>query len=208
MTTIKRGSRGEEVRALQRRLHLAEDGIFGALTEEAVKEFQRSYGLVADGIVGQQTWQALGVSDLSALREVRRSKRAISEIIVHCSATAEGKDYTVEDIKRWHIARGFATIGYHYVVYRDGTIHEGRSIDTAGAHCAGHNAHSIGVCYIGGLASDSKTPKDTRTAEQREGLRWLIESLKDVYHKATVHGHREFANKACPCFDAKKEYGL
>lgn len=206
MTTIKRGSRGEEVRALQRRLHLAEDGIFGALTEEAVKEFQRSYGLLADGIVGQQTWQALGVSDLSALREVRRSKRAISEIIVHCSATAEGKDYTVEDIKRWHIARGFATIGYHYVVYRDGTIHEGRSIDTAGAHCTGHNAHSIGVCYIGGLASDSKTPKDTRTAEQREGLRWLIESLKDVYHKATVHGHREFANKACPCFDAKKEY--
>lgn len=208
MTTIKRGSRGEEVRALQRRLHLAEDGIFGALTEEAVKEFQRSYGLVADGIVGQQTWQALGVSDLSALREVRRSKRAISEIIVHCSATAEGKDYTVEDIKRWHIARGFATIGYHYVVYRDGTIHEGRSIDTAGAHCIGHNTHSIGVCYIGGLAADGKTPKDTRTAKQREGLRWLISELKAIYPKATVHGHREYANKACPCFDARKEYGL
>jgi N-acetylmuramoyl-L-alanine amidase len=206
MTTIKKGSKGEEVRVLQRRLHLAEDGIFGALTEEAVKEFQRSYGLVADGIVGQQTWQALGVSDLSSLHSVKKSKRAINEIIVHCSATPEGKDYTVADIKRWHIARGFKTIGYHYVVYRDGTIHEGRDINTAGAHCTGHNTHSIGVCYIGGCAADGKTPKDTRTKEQKESLVWLLRELCDVYPNAVIHGHRDFANKACPSFDATKEY--
>lgn len=206
MTTIKMGSKGEEVRVLQRRLHLAEDGIFGALTEEAVKEFQRSYGLVADGIVGQQTWQALGVSDLSSLHSVKKIKRAINEIIVHCSATPEGKDYTVADIKRWHIARGFNTIGYHYVVYRDGTIHEGRDINTAGAHCTGHNTHSIGVCYIGGCAADGKTPKDTRTKEQKESLVWLLRELCDVYPKAVIHGHRDYANKACPSFDATKEY--
>lgn len=203
MNTIKRGSRGEEVRTLQRRLHLYEDGIFGALTEAAVCEFQLRYGLKVDGIVGQQTWQALGVDDL---RSVRKSKRIINEIIVHCSATPEGRDYTVEDIKRWHLRRGFSTIGYHYVVYRDGSVHEGRSVDVSGAHCTGHNSHSIGVCYIGGLAADGKTPKDTRTAAQREGLAWLIRSLRDVYPRAVVHGHREFANKACPCFDAFKEY--
>lgn len=203
MNTIKIGSRGEEVRTLQRRLNLYADGIFGPLTDEAVREFQRCYGLTVDGVVGVQTWQALGVEDL---RNVRKSKRIINEIIVHCSATPEGKDYTTEDIKRWHLQRGFSTIGYHYVVYRDGSVHEGRSVDVSGAHCTGHNSHSIGVCYIGGLASDGKTPKDTRTDAQREGLAWLIRSLKDVYPRAVVHGHREFANKACPCFDAYSEY--
>lgn len=202
MNTIKRGSRGEEVRVLQRRLSLLDDGVFGRLTEEAVKEFQARYGLVVDGIVGPQTWQALGVDDL---RSVRKSKRIINEIIVHCSATPAGRSVTVEDIRRWHLQRGFSDIGYHYVVYLDGSIHEGRSVDVSGAHCSGHNAHSIGVCYVGGLDSKGR-PADTRTDEQREGLRWLVESLKDVYPRAVVHGHREFANKACPCFDAFKEY--
>lgn len=89
--------------------------------------------------------------------------RKITEIIVHCSATPEGKDYTVSDITRWHKARGFKTIGYHYIVYRDGSVHEGRKESGVGAHCYGHNRNSIGVCYIGGLATDCKTPKDTRT---------------------------------------------
>lgn len=203
MNTIKRGSRGEEVKTLQRRLNLYADGIFGALTEEAVKEFQRRYGLTVDGIVGQQTWQALGVDDL---RSVRKSRRVINEIIVHCSATPEGREVTVDDIRRWHLARGFADVGYHYVVYLDGSVHEGRSVDVAGAHCTGHNSHSIGVCYVGGLAKDGKTPKDTRTDKQKEGLLWLIKSLKDVYPRAVVHGHCEYAAKACPCFDAFKEY--
>ena len=203
MNTIKRGSRGEEVRVLQRRLSLLPDGIFGPLTEEAVREFQARYGLTVDGIVGVQTWQALGIDNL---RSVRKSNRIINEIIVHCSATPAGRSVTVEDIRRWHMQRGFADIGYHYVVYLDGSIHEGRSVDVSGAHCTGHNAHSIGVCYIGGLAADGKTPKDTRTDAQRDGLAWLIRSLRDVYPRASVHGHCEYAAKACPCFDAYKEY--
>ena len=132
--------------------------------------------------------------------------RIINEIIIHCSATSEGKDYTVEQIRQWHKQRGFSDIGYHYVIYRDGSIHSGRPIERIGAHCLKHNAHSIGVCYIGGVAKDGKTPKDTRTDAQKESLIKLIKELKVKYPKATVHGHREYANKACPCFDAKNEY--
>lgn len=132
--------------------------------------------------------------------------RIINEIIIHCSATPEGKDYTVEQIRQWHKQRGFSDIGYHYVIYRDGSIHSGRPIERIGAHCLKHNAHSIGVCYIGGVAKDGKTPKDTRTDAQKESLIKLIKELKVKYPKATVHGHREYANKACPCFDAKSEY--
>ena len=95
--------------------------------------------------------------------------RTITEIIIHCSATIEGKDYTVEDIDRWHRQRGFARVGYHYVIRLDGTIQQGRPLDIAGAHCIGHNAHSIGICYIGGLDQTGK-PKDTRTQAQKDSL--------------------------------------
>ena len=126
--------------------------------------------------------------------------REITRIILHCSATPEGKDFTVADIDKWHKARGWQGIGYHYVVYRDGSVHEGRNIVVAGAHTSGYNKNSIGVCYIGGVAADGKTPKDTRTAAQRRALRVLVEQLKKQFPKATVHGHYEFAAKACPSF--------
>lgn len=129
--------------------------------------------------------------------------RTINEIILHCSATQESRDYTVADIERWHKQRGFKMIGYHYVVYRDGSIHQGRPLEMVGAHCTGHNAQSIGICYIGGLDAAGR-PKDTRTAQQREALRSLVRALQQQYPLATVHGHREFANKACPCFDVKE----
>lgn len=132
--------------------------------------------------------------------------RVINEIIVHCSATAEGKDFNVADIDRWHRARGWAGCGYHYVVKLDGTVQTGRDESVAGAHCYGHNAHSIGVCYIGGLAADGTTPKDTRTTAQKAALRALLVRLKKKYPAATIHGHRDFAAKACPSFDATTEY--
>lgn len=132
--------------------------------------------------------------------------RTINEIIVHCTATPEGKDYTVEDITRWHKDRGFKTIGYHYVVYRDGSVHEGRPLSEVGAHCIGHNAHSIGVCYIGGLTADGRKAKDTRTLEQKEALVLLLVRLKKKFPLAKIHGHRDFAAKECPSFDATREY--
>jgi N-acetylmuramoyl-L-alanine amidase len=132
--------------------------------------------------------------------------RTIKEIIVHCSATQEGKDFTIADIDRWHRQRGFTKIGYHYVIYRDGTIHVGRNESEVGAHCLGHNQNSIGICYIGGLSSDGKTPKDTRTDAQKKALTTLLQALKKKYPSASIHGHRDFAKKACPSFDATKEY--
>lgn len=132
--------------------------------------------------------------------------RTINEIIVHCSATPEGKKFTSKDIEKWHLKRGFKKIGYHYVVLLDGTVETGRKEFEVGAHCEGHNTKSIGICYIGGLNITGKAPKDTRTPEQKKALMTLLINLKEKYPKAVIHGHRDFANKACPSFDATSEY--
>lgn len=137
---------------------------------------------------------------------LKKSRRRINEIIVHCTATPEGRDYTVADIRQMHKAQGWVDIGYHYLIYRDGSIHEGRNVDLVGAHCQGHNAQSIGVCYVGGVARDGKTPKDTRTQAQKDALVHLLMQLVCLYPDATIRGHRDFAAKACPSFDATKEY--
>ena len=133
--------------------------------------------------------------------------RKINKIIIHCSATPEGKHFTVNDVRKWHRQMGFADVGYHYLVYLDGSVHPGRPIEQVGAHCYGHNAHSIGVCYIGGLDADGKTPKDTRTSRQKKGLDALVKLLQLNFPFASIHGHREFAAKACPCFEVKSEFG-
>ena len=132
--------------------------------------------------------------------------RKINEIIVHCAATPEGKNFKAADIDRWHRERKMKCIGYHYVVDLDGTVEPGRPESEIGAHCLGHNQYSIGVCYVAGLAEDGKTPKDTRTATQKEALLALLKKLRAKYPKASSHGHREFAAKACPSFDATTEY--
>lgn len=195
MNIIKLGSKGADVKILQSKLNLIVDGVFGPITEETVKEFQRNNNLTVDGIVGNNTWNKL-----------LPNKRNIKEIIIHCSATPEGKDFTVSDIRRVHLQRGFSDIGYHYIIYRDGTIHKGRNEYVIGAHCTGHNTISIGVCYIGGLSKDGKSPKDTRTKEQKASLLSLLRELKNKYPNVRIYPHYKFANKACPCFDAEKEY--
>lgn len=130
----------------------------------------------------------------------------VKYLIVHCSATMADRDFKAKDIDAWHREKGWAGIGYHYVIDLDGTIEKGRPETKAGAHCYGKNSCSIGICYIGGLAKDGKTPKDTRTEAQKQSLINLLTELKAKYPKATIHGHCEFASKACPCFDAKNEY--
>ena len=133
--------------------------------------------------------------------------RKINKIIIHCSATPEGRDVKIETIRSWHIKNNhWKDIGYHYVIELDGSIHKGRDESVVGAHCSGQNANSIGVCYVGGVGKDGKTPKDTRTDAQKQSLIELLKSLKAKYPAAIVYGHRDFAAKACPSFDAKKEY--
>ena len=133
--------------------------------------------------------------------------RVITLIVIHCSAVKPDQSSSAAQIDTWHRQRGFHLgIGYHYVIRRDGTIEPGRPEWMVGAHCLNHNAHSIGICYEGGLDIRGQ-PADTRTAEQKQSMRRLIEELHERYPRALVVGHRDLdPKKACPCFDAVKEY--
>ena len=203
MTTLyKIGSRGEMVKQIQKALHLLPDGIYGIMTRDAVAQFQIGNGLKADGIVGPATLAKL------IPQRLKRSKRTITEIIVHCTATPEDREVSMSELRQWHKQRGFTDVGYHYVVHLHGDVENGRDVDIVGAHCTGHNAHSIGVCYVGGVAKDGKTPKDTRTLQQKDALLKLLTELKKTYPGVKIYGHRDFARKACPSFDATSEYKI
>ena len=227
MDIYKRGSRGEGVRLLQKALSTAgyaviPDGIYGIITEEAVKAYQKDNGLRPDGIAGPATLGKLLASKISN----KKSKRRIDEIIIHCTATPEGKQMSIDEIRRGHRQRGFSDIGYHYVVMLDGSVQNGRDVDLIGAHALNHNAHSIGVSYVGGLENSPGVPydklkaKDTRNEKQKKALVDLLKVLRLNFPKANIIGHRDTSPdkngngliepsewiKMCPCFDAIKEY--
>ena len=127
--------------------------------------------------------------------------RTITLIIIHCSATPEGRSLSFEECRRDHIMhRHFRDIGYHFYITRDGTVHDGRHIEKVGAHCEGHNSHSFGICYEGGLDANGK-PADTRTEAQRKALKSLVERMHRLFPKALIVGHHDLnPRKACPCF--------
>ncbi len=134
--------------------------------------------------------------------------RDIREIIIHCTATPRGRAVTVDELRRWHRAQGWSDVGYHYIIYLDGSVHAGRPLATPGAHCRGHNQHSIGVCYVGGLSSDGTTPLDTRTNEQRLSMTQLLRLLRHRFPNADIVGHCDInPAKACPCFNVRREFG-
>ena len=146
-------------------------------------------------------------------------------IVIHTTATPEGKPFTVADITRMHKARGFQTIGYHYLIGLNGEIWPGRVPDNSvGAHVAGYNSTTLGVSYVGGVDKNNK-PKDTRTDGQRAAMLTLIRKLLIKYPKAMILGHRDLSPdknhdgvvtpnewiKQCPCFSARtwaRENGL
>lgn len=159
---------------------------------------------------------------IAQLQAFNPNVRKITGIVIHCSATAEGKDFDASDIERWHKERRFNRIGYHFVIKLDGTIQTGRELTMAGAHVSGHNAHTIGICYIGGLDAKGKA-KDTRTEQQKESLLWLLRAIRKHIRGGadfTIKGHRDYSPdqnndgiiqtheriKECPCFDVIPEY--
>ena len=137
------------------------------------------------------------------IEQLTNTKRKITDIIIHCSATKEGKDYSVFDIDKWHKARKFKSIGYHFVIYRNGQIVCGRPISEIGAHTTNHNTGSIGICYIGGL-DENGNPKDTKTYQQENALINLVKYLAKKFNVKRITGHYNWAAKACPCFDVEQ----
>ena len=134
--------------------------------------------------------------------------REIKLLVIHCSATRCNEPFTVEQLRQAHLARGFHDIGYHFYITRDGALHRCRPMSEVGAHVQGFNRHSLGICYEGGL-NEQGTPTDTRTTAQRFALIDLLTILKRQYPEAEIAGHYQLSaniHKACPCFDARKEY--
>lgn len=135
-------------------------------------------------------------------------------IVIHCSATRPEMDIGVEDIRRWHQAKGWKDIGYHFVIRRNGNVQSGRNIHSVGSHVKGYNAVSVGICLVGGLDKGSQ-PADNFTPSQRRNLRTLVAELQKRFPTAKVLGHRDLSPdlnkdgkitknewlKDCPCFD-------
>ncbi len=143
--------------------------------------------------------------------------RPIDTLVVHCSATPAGLDIGAREIDGMHRARGFVCIGYHFVVRIDGTLEVGRPLATVGAHVAGHNAHSIGICLVGGLDHERK-PANTFTPAQFDALADVLDTLLARFPGSKVLGHRDLSHDAnhdgrvtrnewvkdCPCFDVRE----
>jgi N-acetyl-anhydromuramyl-L-alanine amidase AmpD len=141
--------------------------------------------------------------------------RTIDKIILHCSASPNGKDFDVKDCDNWHLERGFRrketerllfnphlfAVGYHYWIKIDGTIQSGRQVSEVGAHCAGLNSTSIGLCMVG---------TDKFTTFQWSALEELVRMLGLTYPGINnVIGHYQTPTgiaqgKKCPEFDVEK----
>lgn len=141
--------------------------------------------------------------------------------MIHCTATPEGREVSSSELDKWHKAARFEPyvdkytgkrvyVGYHLLVHIDGSHERLRPDSARGQHCPQHNMNNeaIAICYVGGCSRDGKlSPKDTRTEAQKRTMLTLVTTLKERYPGIEVVGHRDFAPKACPCFDAKREYG-
>lgn len=133
--------------------------------------------------------------------------RQINELVWHCTATPQGREVPLSEIRRWHVKeRGWKDIGYHKVVHLDGSVSNGRPETIAGAHVAGRNTGTLGYVYVGGMSKDMKKAKDTRTPAQKETMLRLTREAISKYGLKKVSGHRNYAPKDCPSFDARKEY--
>lgn len=141
--------------------------------------------------------------------------RPINLLVVHCSATPAQRDIGIAQLRAMHLQRGFNDVGYHYAIRRDGRVEKGRPDNVVGAHVQGHNTGSLGICLVGGVKADGKTPEANFTAEQYSALEQLLRRLKIEHPRARICGHRDLSPdrdgdgvverhewlKDCPCFD-------
>lgn len=188
------------------------------MTEEQLwRAIQAHVGASVDGDPGPETarkvFDKFGLKSAPAVPKsdiVKGTGKGINRIILHCSATPEGRDVSSGTIAGWHRARGFSNrggtyVGYHFLIHINGRIEACKPEDVRGTHAAPWNTGSIGVCYIGGLDAETRAPKDTRTPAQIESMKRLVRDLVAAYRGSEVLGHRDVPGvaKACPCFDAR-----
>lgn len=133
----------------------------------------------------------------------RMTADKVKFLVVHCAATRPSMDTDINEIRRWHLQRGFFDVGYHYVIRRNGTVEKGRPDDQPGAHVQGYNGKSLGICLVGGVTEhDVNVAEDNFTDAQRQSLESLLLRLSKEFPGARVCGHRDLAKgKACPSFD-------
>lgn len=126
----------------------------------------------------------------------------IRHLTIHCAATPEGRDVKASTIDQWDIAK-FGQVSYHWVIELDGKAVRGLRDDQRGAHVGGKNTGNIGICYVGGMDKQMKSPKDTRTPQQKETMARLVREYLAKYPGLVVRGHRDWprVKKACPSFD-------
>lgn len=137
--------------------------------------------------------------------------------VVHCSATPAAMDIGRDEINEWHLANGWSGIGYHHVIRRDGTVEGGRALSEQGAHVKGHNRNTWGICMVGGVKQDGKTPEDNFTPEQYRSLKSMLTTYRSLAPGLSIVGHRDCSPdlngdgqitkdewvKDCPCFDVR-----
>lgn len=213
--TLRRGSQGSEVKRLQKLLGIAQDGIFGAYTERAVKELQLKHGLSADGVVGTKTWALLeGGDSADAKLTGAKGGRDIKRLFVHATASNQ-RTTTVNTLKAEFKARGWKNPGYHYVVFPDGKVVQMLSEGLVANGVKGYNSTAVHVSWVGGYKG-----VDNRTEAQKASLLRILKELRGKYPSAEILGHRDISRdtnhngivdpweriKECPCFEAKKEY--
>lgn len=137
------------------------------------------------------------MKDSSINIQERLTRRDSTEyIVVHHAATKADHDATIEDIHRWHLARGWSACGYNFVIERDGALRVGRPLWAQGAHVAGHNHYSVGICMVGGLDDDGEVV-DNFGDSQYKTLESLLIVLKEVYPEAQICKHKDLASTKC-----------
>lgn len=194
--------------------------------KQKTEAIQLAVGAGVDGDYGNETADKImaklnistALTPVNSASMVQGNATGIKRIFIHCSATPEGRHVTRETIKGWHLANGWKDIGYHYIIYLDGTIVRGRNENVTGSHVAGWNTGSIAICYVGGLTADAKKSKDTRTDAQKAAMAGLVKDLVKAYPGVDVLGHRDASPdknkdgkitpnewlKDCPCFDVRE----